>query len=244
MYNAQRQKNKTKKRGMRMKRSIKKLFVACAAVTAITAVSAVSASALTATPNSDGTAVTVKLSGSETVSGQTTILVLKGDYTTGSAASVNEDDIIYINQDADDVAQAAGGFLADNGVLPSETIAAGQTYTAKVADASGDYIYQTTFTLGGSSGTGSDRLLGNVTDEENQRVNVTDILDIAKHNLNTQWLHDDKLQAADATDDGRVNVSDILDVAKYILHDPSANVDGIKTVADKVNTVTDAHPVQ
>lgn len=217
---------------MRMKRSIKKLFVACAAVTAITAVSAVSASALTATPNSDGTAVTVKLSGSETVSGQTTILVLKGDYTTGSAASVNEDDIIYINQDADDVAQAAGGFLADNGVLPSETIVADQTYTAKVADASGDYIYQTTFTLGGGSEP-SDRLLGDV--NGNGMLQINDATAIVNYNAginNDPELSDtssDTFKAADVNGNGMLQINDATAIVNYNAGLPSV-VDGVTTI--------------
>jgi hypothetical protein len=221
---------------MRMKRSIKKLFVACAAVTAITAVSAVSASALTATPNSDGTAVTVKLSGSETVSGQTTILVLKGDYTTGSAASVNEDDIIYINQDADDVAQAAGGFLADNGVLPSETIVADQTYTAKVADASGDYIYQTTFTLGGGGGSEpSDRLLGDV--DGNGRFYINDATAIVNTiaGLSTdpdmQDPNSETFKAADSDKNGRLYINDATAIVNYIA--------GLNSVVDGVTTISD-----
>lgn len=196
-----------------MKSSIKKLFAMCAAVSAITAVTAMSASAageITAKPSDDGTSVTVRL-GSGDVSGETTILLLKGDYTAGTNATVSDEDIFYINQDDAGTAKATGGFLADDGVLPKETLVENQVYTVKVADESGAFIYQTTFTLGAEP----EVVYGDVNGDGS--IDASDALAVVNHFLEKSLLSGDNVLAADVNGDDTVDASDALMIVNYFL---------------------------
>jgi len=198
-----------------MKSSIKKLFVACAAVSAITAVSAMSASALTATPDTEANSVKVALGSSETVSGETTILVFKG-----TAAVPADEDIIYINQaDAED-AKSSNGFLAPNGtVLPMDgslDVAEGeeQVYTVRVADQYGtNGYYETTFKVGGSGGDDPDFVYGDV--DLNTKVNTADANLALRYATREAGLvlSDVQQKAADVDLNTKINTAD----ANYIL---------------------------
>ena len=200
-----------------MKSSIKKLFAMCAAVSAITAVTAMSASAageITAKPSDDGTSVTVRL-GSGDVSGETTILLLKGDYTAGTNATVSDEDIFYINQDDAGTAKATGGFLADDGVLPKETLVENQVYTVKVADESGAFIYQTTFTLGAEP----EVVYGDINGDG--RVNTADAnltLRYATHEAGLVFTETQQ-KAADVNIDTRINTADANYILRYATHE-------------------------
>lgn len=206
-------KNK-KKRGMRMKSSIKKLFAMCAAVSAITAVTAMSASAsgLTAKSSADGSSVTVSVSsGATAVTGETTILLLKGDYTDGTKTTVDDADILYINQDDAETAQAAGGFLAADGVLPKENLVDGETYTIRVADETGSFIHDVVFTVGAES----DIKYGDVNLDD--KIDARDALAIVDHFLKKSLLTGDALVAANVNADSTVDARDALMVVDYFL---------------------------
>lgn len=197
-----------------MKSSVKKLFAMCAAVSAITAVTAMSASAageITAKPNAGGDAVTVKQVSGTAVAGETTILLLKGDYTAGTNATVSDDDILYINQDDASTAKATGGFLADDGVLPKETLVENQVYTVKVADESGAFIYQTTFKLGAEP----EVVYGDVNGDGS--IDASDALAVVNHFLEKSLLSGDNVLAADVNGDDTVDASDALMIVNYFL---------------------------
>lgn len=224
------------------------MLTICAIASAVTAIGAVSAYAaktdstsLDVSYDSTANAMTVTPKSTTTLTGQTAIVVIKGDYQTGTKATVvpDEANIIYINQAAATTATAAGGFLATGGVLPSAALgtATSDVYTIRVGYAGQSGFYSALFYPNQAA---SSRLLGNVNDDT--KINVSDIVGVVNHISGTTYLHDDKLQAADGNDDAKVNVSDIVAIANYI-SGTASTVDGKKTVADKTKTVTDDHPV-
>ena len=204
--------SKKKKRGMRMKNSIKKFFAVCAAVTAISAVSAVTVNAageITAEPV-DASTVTVKQVSGTAVSGETTILLLKGDYVNDKTTVV-DDDILYINQDDAATATATGGFLADAGVLPKEDLVAGETYTVRVADQTGAFMYQVTFTVDEQGNI----MYGDV--DSNGAVDTRDALAVVNHYLERKVLTGDAYTAANVNADSAVDTRDALMIMNYYL---------------------------
>lgn len=117
-------KNFFQKRGKtKMKRSMKKFMVTCAAVSAIAAVASVSAMAADYTADNNSVAYTVPTPDTDT---QMTVLVVP------KGAEVTDDNIYYIDQD---------GELSGNALLKGTELADG-TYVVKVG-----YYKDGTFTI-------------------------------------------------------------------------------------------------
>ena len=199
-----------------------KLFLSCAAVAAVTAAVATSAMAageISATYTAAGENATAKLTidASGYTAAQKTLLVLKPGKTL-ETVKVTEGDVLQIDQKDgnDSIAVALPKNLAD-GVYNVYMGGDGKTYN-------------TTFTVGNVSS----RLLGDA--DGNDTINVMDASAVANHFVKIETLTGDSLQAADADDNGTINVMDASEIANYFVHLPS-NVDGVKTIADKKNTV-------
>lgn len=219
-----------------------KLFLSCAAVAAVTAAVATSAMAAdslgaierTSGASADSISITLPEAYANE-SGQKTLLILAPDYL-GNDGKINTAKVLQIDQDAftDQDADKAGVQV----VVPIKKLVEPTadedndkgTYTVRMGGGESNKVYTGTFRVGA----GSSRLLGNA--DGNDTINVMDASAVANHFVKIETLTGDSLQAADADDNGTINAMDASEIANYFVHLPS-NVDGVKTIADKKNTV-------
>lgn len=192
-------KNFFQKRGKtKMKRSMKKFMVTCAAVSAIAAVASVSAMAADYTADNNSVAYTVPTPDAET---QMTVLVVP------EGAEVTDENIYYIDQD---------GTLSGNALLKGTELADG-TYVVKVGYyKDGEFtIAEDKFTVGETSENPDQPTytLGDVNGDE--EIDSQDSLMVLEYEVGNTDLTDTQKLAADTNKDEEVDSQDSLLILEY-----------------------------
>jgi hypothetical protein len=187
-----------------MKKSMKKFMVACAAVSAMTAVAGMSAMAAEYSADTNTATYAVPAAADST---QMTVLVIP----EGSKGSVQDSDILYINQDE------KGGAVNGTAALKGTDKLADGNYLVMVGyyDADSTFkIAEDTFTVGDVN-PGVDVLIGDV--NGNKRIATDDATLVLQHTSGKTVLTGTGFAAAAYCDGSntRIATSDASEILKY-----------------------------